>query len=63
MSNPEKPIEQQCLDKINIVLAQFNCLLKADFIVNETGVYPRIFVIQNQVSNQPTSDTSENIPK
>jgi hypothetical protein len=54
----DKPAAEKCMDMINLTLQQFNCSMKSDFIVSEHGVYPRIFVVEN---NTEKSGDSENL--
>lgn len=40
-----KKKEQECTDKINEVLKEFNCRIKSEFVVSESGISPILKIV------------------
>lgn len=37
--------EQECTDKINEVLKEFNCRIKPEFLISESGISPTLKIV------------------
>ena len=37
--------EQECTDKINEVLKEFNCRIKSEFVIGESGISPILKIV------------------
>lgn len=37
--------EQECAEKINEILKEFNCRLKSEFVIGESGISPILKIV------------------
>lgn len=47
-----KKTEQECIEKVDAILNEYNCTIKAEFILSESGISPILKIVYNGKSNR-----------